>query len=644
MERHTNPIPYFPLPGSTSSRRGGVATGFGGLPRRNAPASQKRSIWKQVSFVRGQIIIELLVAFGLAAVFFPALLTGLISAGSGKVQQQQRIEAVGLLKEGEEAVRSVREADWTKIATNGIYYPKVVSSAWTLSTDIADKKVMDFDRTIQIADTSPSDPSLKKVTVKVSWNNILPANVSTTFYLARWKNISSPVVTSGTLINQGNGDWCSPTLTITALDLPKNGVANAISAIQGQIAAGTGDNASGISYANVTVTDPAAPTNPSASVVGTFDGFKTNGVFTEQNYAYLATDTNAKEVEIINLTQKDVNNKYAEAGYFNAPGQGNAASVATSGNTGFMVGGNKLYSFDLSSKTGSRPIVDPDGLTLPGNAKHMVLWGQRAYVVMDATNAQLVIVDISDTADLKIKRTVGLPALGGAAVFVNAEGTRAYIATRASASQNELFIINTDETSAQYGSVVNSYDTNGMDPKGVVVVNIPRLVIVGTGGEEYQVINIIDETVNPLPRCGGLQIDTGVNGVSTVFTTAQRAYSYIVTGDSSTELKIIEGGPGGGGTGGGLTVESPILDIGHNVIFNRIDITSLTPAEVTATYQVAVSTDCLTFNYTGNYTVAGGPIPISLSPGRCFRYKVTFSGGAVGGTGVSTTVSVNYSP
>ena len=49
----------------------------------------------------------------------------------------------------------------------------------------------------------------------------------------------------------GVGDWCQPTLAITALDLPKSGVANAISAIQGTLAAGTGENASGVSYANV---------------------------------------------------------------------------------------------------------------------------------------------------------------------------------------------------------------------------------------------------------------------------------------------------------------------------------------------------------------------------------------------------------
>ena len=55
-------------------------------------------------------------------------------------------------------------------------------------------------------------------------------------------------------------------------------------------------------------------------------------MFTEQDYAYIATDANAKEIVIIDLTNKDANNKYAEAGYFNAPSNGNGNTVAIQGN------------------------------------------------------------------------------------------------------------------------------------------------------------------------------------------------------------------------------------------------------------------------------------------------------------------------
>lgn len=595
----------------------------------------------------GQVIVELLVAMGLASFFLPAIISGFVSGNSGKIQQQQRLKAQAYLTEAVEAVRSIRESDWTNVSVNGTYHPMISAdcvnaggNVWRLCSG---PEILDgFSRTVVIGDLNPADPSIKEITITVSWNNILPSSVESKFYLSRWKNLTSTLAASGEMINYGSGDWCSPALNINSLDLPKSGVANAVWAIQGQLAAGTGDNASGVSYANVLVTDPAAPASPSASIAGTFDGYKTNDVFTETNYAYLATDTNSKEVVIINLTSIS-GGKYAEAGYFNAPGNGNAASIATSGNIGYMVGGTKMYSFDLSSKTGSRPAMDTDGLTLPGTAKKIMIVGQRAYVVTESLSAQLVIIDISNPNNLVLKGQSDLNGSEGVSLYVNSDMTRAYVVTEASPTMPEMFIVNIDESSSGFRSTVNSYDTNGMNPKGVILVNIPRIIIVGTGGEEYQVVNVSDETASTLPKCGGLELNSGINAVATVFTAAQRAYSYIVTGDASAELKIIEGGAGGGGTGAGVTADSAILDAGHTSIFNRFSVNSVTPSDVTATYQVAVSGDCSTFNFTGNYSANGGVIPLSINPGRCFRYRVTFSGGSGSGP-VSTEITVNYSP
>ncbi len=634
---------------------------YEGLPRKFAPHEHKRSSWREVRNARGQIIVELLIAFGLAGILIPALLMGLIASSSGKVQQQQRIIALGLLKEGEEAVRTTREADWTNITINGNYHPVRSGNTWTLAANT--ETIGDFTRTITVGDLSPSDLSLKKIKINVAWSNgILPTSatsLSSTVFLARWKNLSATQSVTSALIQQGYGDWCNPSLGITALDLPKSGVANAISAIQGQIAAGTGNNASGETYANVIISDPTYPTAPVATLSGVFvssNPIKTNDVFTEQNYGYVATDNNFKEVVILDLINRDASNNYLELGYFDASGALNGNTVATSGNVGYVITAKKggtpstLFSFNLSSKTGSRAVVDPDGLALADNGNRMMIVGTKLYIADESLTGQLLIVDISNPSNLTLSRSVTLSSLGASAVYVNSTGTRAYVATHQSATLKELFIVNVDPLSAQYGSVINSYDTNGMEPKGLVLVNIPRLIIVGTGAEEYQVVNIETETASPLPRCGGLQVDSGINGISTVLTTANRAYSYIITGDASTELKIIEGGAGGTGGGGGGTFESASVDAGHSVIFNRFT-ASTDPTTLTATYKVAVSADCTTFNYVGpsgtssdSYSSSGGVIPLSINPGRCFRYKVTLSGGGPGVTNATTTVVVNYSP
>ena len=167
---------------------------------------------------RGQVIVELLVAFALAGILLPALLTGLIGARSGRVQQEQRILAVGLLREGEEAIRSVRNVGWDKITSPTIimdtpYHWVQGLTAWSLVAGSETKE--GFTRSIVISDISPPDPSLKKITITVSWGGVLPLSTSSTIYLTRWKNLLfSPLAANGPLKGQGYGDWCNPSTFI----------------------------------------------------------------------------------------------------------------------------------------------------------------------------------------------------------------------------------------------------------------------------------------------------------------------------------------------------------------------------------------------------------------------------------------------
>lgn len=640
----------------------------------------------------GQTIIELLLALGVSLIFIPALFGMFFVSREGRPQQEKRTQAVALATEAEEAVRSVREIDWDQFLTYQMgtaYHPFVANGVWTLVAGT--ETINGFTRLLTInpvyrkADGSIGtsgdtlDQSTRSVTVAVSWTTPLPTTVTTTFYLTRHSNI---LVTDTTVADftagqkqnvaitdlvdgevvlgstGGYGDWCTPNLTIAAVDLPGQGVANAISAIQGQIAAATGNNASGVSYANVLLSDPPYPTPPVASISGTYNGFKTNDAFIEQNYAYIATDTHQKEVDIINL-QSLSNGVYNEAGYFaDGVGSGTGNSVATSGNVGYMTDGNVFWTFDLSSKTGSRPALN-SGLSLGGTGNKIVVVGSRAFVATEATNAQLTIIDVSAPNSPSIKDTIALPAQGAASVYVNPTGTRAYIVTHyLNTTQQNFFIVNVDPTSPGYKTILGTFNTGGMDPLGVTVVSGPRAILVGNGGQEYQVLDITTETKVPLPKCGGMTIASGVHGVSSVFTVAKRAYSYIITGDATSELKIIEGGPGASGKDYILngTFTSRIFDVSAistgsaEAAFNSIRADIINPSSVTAIkLQVAgaaaVGGSCTNANYvfvgpdgTGNsyYTSAdnatiNGAIPFAsggtgyVNPARCFRYQAYLS-------------------
>lgn len=632
----------------------------------------------------GQSLIELLVALGLSAILLPALLTGLVTSREGKAQQNQRVIASGLMKEADEALRVVREAGWVTFAVNGTFHPAPSGNTWGLLAGSEGPETLNgFTRSVEISDVyrdsagkivttgGSLDPSSKKVVTSVSWSTPISYTMSATSYMTRyldnlaWLQTTQSDFNAGTKVGTtvtntlggevilgsgGQGDWCSPDLSITAHDLSRQGVANAITAIEGRVFAGTGSNASGPSFDNVSITNSNPPT---ASTLGSFDGFKTNDIFGESDHAYLATDTNNREIEIINISSPP----YSESGYFDAPGPADANSVYVAGSVGYMVQGNVFRTFDLTSKSGSRPELG--SVTLAGTGNRMVVLGTYAYIAVDNSSSQLQVIDVSSASSPTIVGQATVSGAGGVAVAVNSMGTRTYLATASSVSLAEFFIIDSSsKTGAQ--PVLGSYDSAGMDPRGVAVATANKVLLVGHDAEEYQALSVLNEN-NPT-HCGGLNIDTNINGVSTVVESDGDAWSYIITGDPSSELKIIAGGPGGQFATSG-TFTSSVFDAGYSTGFNYLSVTADIPANTSLEFQVAaadpVSGSCLgaDFVFVGPdgtsstfFDQSGGSIPTHddgasyENPSRCFRYRAYFSTAEAAQTSVLYDVSINYSP
>jgi len=620
---------------------------------------------------------------GLATIILPAVYMGLISSRQGRVQQSQRNQASTLMQETVEAVRVVRENGWTAFAVNGTYHPAVSAGTWTLVSGT--ETVGQFIRAVDIADVhrdssgtivssgGNNDPSTKQITITVSWAEPLPSSVSSTSFLTRYLDnlqfietteaeFNLGVQTGTTVTNTsggevvlgagGFGNWCEPALTISPLDLPKNGVANAISAIEGRVFAGTGDNASGVSFAEVSVTNSNPPI---PSIIKTFDGYKTNDVFGETNYAYLATDTNFAEIAIVDLSVQPA----VLAGFFDADGIANASSVYVSGSVGYMTQGNILRNFDLSSKSGSRPPLDTDGVTLAGTGTKVAINGNYAFVSLSGSSTEMQIIDISNTSNLVVVGQADVDGQAGSDIYIDSSGTRAYLATGVSSSQRELFIIDTESKSGNR-PVIGSYEANGLNPKGIVLTSGNKAILVGLGGEEYQVINVSNEST-PV-RCGGLNIDAGINGIDTVLEEDGDAFSYIITGDSGTELNIIEGGPGGSYSATGI-FDSAIFDTGYQTAFNRFYSTITTPPQTTLRFQMAVadqvSGSCASANFifvgpdgtsSTFFTSNEGSVPLSddgsgyENPAHCFRYRIYLDTTDSNYTPIFSDISVNYSP
>lgn len=689
---------------------------------------------RYVLFPKGQTIIELVLVMGLAAILLPALLTSFSVSRDGTFQQKQRGYAAAYLKEVESAVKSIKSSGWSTVSSLTVgssYHTEISSNKWIFvpgestpdANGIKHKVVVssvnrDATGAIVQSPAGSLDPSTKRLDITISWTKPSVSSIVSSLYLTRTENnaytettlaqfnlgtksntvavtgVPNPTPTPGDGQIQlassggspGGGDWCQPNKSIKEIDLPKNGVANAITAIAGPasdestIFAGTGENASGVSFAKVNA--PGAPPNP--LLAATFSGYKTNTVFGEANYAYLATDNNAKEVVIMSLTQfsdSPINSNYLEVGSINLPGNINATRIYVTNNKAFILGSDKrLYIYDITNRAFNYGTADYLGkVAISGLGKKIIVNGSYAYIATDATANQFQIANIANPSNPTI---IGQLTLGnnqtGIDVFVDtltASPTRAYFISSALSPGSDFFIIDiSTKNNPKLVTGYLGYDTNGMNPTGITVTTGNIALIVGkNGSEQYQVIRIDNETLPT--KCAGLQYSSGINGIASVLQSSGYAYSYIVTGDSNYELKIILGGAGEKYSLSGV-YESPTFDAGSTVAFNRFVASINQPTGTSMKLQVAtsppnLSDNCnsgITFTYlgpngtsdsndqfyvstTGMTQLTGlmplinypSPTPTYKNPGRCMRYKAIFSTNDNSVSPALFNFSLNYS-
>jgi LVIVD repeat len=644
---------------------------------------------------KGQIIIELLIAFGLAGILLPALLVGLIASRNGKVGQEQRIVAVGLLREGEEAVRSVRDVNWANItspavtmsdATHTYLYHPVPGSNWSLvsGSEVLHEPAGDFMRSIKIENLASPDPSLRKITIAVSWGSVLPSSTTSVIYLTRWKNQSyEPLIAEGPLGGIGRGDWCNPSLSANAkyYPIPGNSTGIAIYGIPGAALGDpatsyitTGENAASNPVYSLGISNPPYPTWPMISAGATnTDAIKGYKFFISGPYLYFTSDHPGKAVDIVNLST------LSPAGYFDDGHKGSVVgqntSIFVSGNFGYLTSDTVFYTFDTSAIQGNnKSQVGLGSVSLapqahPAKGNKIAIYNGYAFIATTDTTNQLQVIDIKNPSSpgTPVTKNVenGKP---GVDLALSSDGKYIYLVTTYSSSTTpDFFVIDvSNPTSPQV--VATATTTNGMSPTGVATVpqgSGNAVIVVGLGGDPYQVFNITPPLGTTVPQCGKLTTTdlngaTQVNAVNTILEADKDAYSYILatTGNSNQQFGIIAGGPGGtGGVGSGV-FESPIFPnptpFSNPVVFNSFKEAPSPPPQPTGvitSYQVATSLNCTSFSYVGpdgtsatSYGPNGGAIPLGINnPGICFRYKVTFTGG--GGAGnASTAVQINYSP
>ena len=675
---------------------------------------------KQTSRVHhGYSLVEILVSIGVFSIILFAAISVFSVAQETSRIGHAKTKATQYQRDYIEKIKNIRRDDWEALATDRY---EIIENAGdlVLQTTLDGEQIDEYRRYLDIDDAyrdaagvlvdTPGtlDPSTKKITVTVSWEGFRPGQIVESLYLTRyldnlaWVQTTQADFLAG--VNQGTvvtntvdgevqiapntkGKWCEPSLSSATIDLPAQ--PNAVWAEPFNIFASSTNTSYSFMHVEVQNSDP-----PSGSVVGSFSGYNARAVFGDGNYGYIATTHNTKEIVIVDLAD------YTEEGYFNSSGTANGDTIFVLGDRGYMTAGNRLYVFNLSSKTGSRSQIGSyitfanSGDTAGGLYVRQIGGNTYAWVSIEGSTVQeLKIYDLTNhlnapsqwglEGQINIEPNNCSTLESGKSVFVSPDGNRAYISSTNDASFKEFFIIDTSNKSnptlvggfSTQPSCTDGggYEAGGMDPEQSAVVSLDenRVVLVGiddssdgTNSFEYQILDISDEG-SPV-MCGSLHIDQGIYGLAGVKEPDGDAYAYLITGDTPQDLKIVQGGPDGAYLENG-TFTSQVLDAGHPTAFNRFDVTSLLPnAETKIRYQLAVvdagaSGNCSDANFSdfnfvgpdgtfGTFFTDDGQVPLNddgggyENPGQCFKLRAFLETSDYNQTPSLLDFSVNYAP
>jgi type II secretory pathway pseudopilin PulG len=645
-----------------------------------------KNIFKKITSLQkkkqaGFSLIELLLTIGLITVFLPALLIGFSATREGRPQMEQRMKATALAREGEEAVRVARE-DWTQLETNGTFHPDKVGNTWKLLPNSLDP-LPGFHRSVVISDiyrdasgnvvpsTTPLstlDQSTKKITVTVSWDQPRSSSVTSSFLLTRYgnttytetsqtdfqrgtygssigiTNTSGGEVTLGT--SGGASDWCAPTLSISALDLTRQSIPTAISASYKNAYTATGFNSSGETMDHINITDVTYPASPSATEAGSYNNFKSYGLFADPGTqkVYLTSDHPGMTVDIVNGTNN------AQIATFAASGGENGVSVYVSGTTGYVTteksngSSTTLYSFDTTTK----PAKELGKISLVGSGKRIIVIGQYAYVVTSNTTKQLQIIDVSNPKSMTAVATMNMGnGAEGVDISLDAAGTTAYLVTKNISGKPDAYILNLTTR-----TITKSYTTGSMVPNSVAFVPGGWMIVVGSGSPQYQVFRTTSGATSP---CGSL---SAPNGASTIYAVDYieepdgDVFSYILTNNTSKEFQMIQGGPGAGGgtryvSSGEFT--SGVFNAGYKTAFNSFSAVTSTPSGTSISFKIAVknavsgSCSAVVFNDGDFIPAVPGPLALGTNIGQCMKYKVILTTSDSAVTPTLFSITFNYS-
>ena len=536
---------------------------------------------------KSSALVEILVA-----ITFFMLIVGTISLFSidsvrTSVGTAKKDQANEIIKELVTGINQNKNDVWNNISSLALNTPKSVSflnnkytiiDGTTVTNGITTSFVLSsVNRDVSgnvVTSGGTLDPRSRKVTFTASWSDISTGNKSITYdyYINDWRTLeltetSQADFTDGThtytaAINNSGGevaldqiffpDWCKPTTALSTYDIPGNATAKTVFGLPNRAYLGTGGNATGVAFTNLSITGVNPPV---IAVDGTFNGYITNNIFVLGNYAYLATSDATKKVVILDISTSP----YTEVGNFqpNPSTAQIARSVYVVGTVGYVAIGQYVHTFNLTGQNGPRAqysrikvVLNANfGYSTTANVSRIIVRGNYLFASLDQDLYELVILNVSNPSSMSRTSQSSVNNSQTFDIFVSPDGTRTYFGTGYKSNESQFFIINTSNKSSP--SIIGSYKTDGMNVRAIAIIAADkRAILVGdAGAQQYIVLNTTTEATPT--KCGGVAITGGVNDIDVASDVNGNVFSYFVTNDAVKDFQIIRGGPGvGGGSNG----------------------------------------------------------------------------------------------
>ena len=338
---------------------------------------------------KAQTSLEVMIALALFLLMTTASFTLLGVTVTENRLSYERQQAQDVLQEGVEAVRQMRDANWTNL-TAGTHGLALSGSNWTFSGSQDVQGI--FQRVVTV---TAIDANTFNVTVTVSWNSSVRGSVSVdaSTRFSNWVAVTPPIVSASNCVASStiSGDWSHPYVLGTADIGPGNQGTDIAVALPYVFVSGVAASSSKPDLFVFDVSTPSAPSLVKSIDIGA-GGI--NALSLEGNYLYAASSNDSNELMVFDVT---IPASTSKIGSTNLTGSENGLTVLASEDWVALGraanGAGEIYFYDVS--TPSTPSL-VGSFEVGGDVNDFATDGDVLYSVNSVSGADLLMTNITD--------------------------------------------------------------------------------------------------------------------------------------------------------------------------------------------------------------------------------------------------------